>query len=39
MQLGARLGSPDLLKVMQYNPLLYYTYYAQVQDMTSKYSI
>jgi hypothetical protein len=30
MQLGARLGSPDMLKVMQYNPLLYYTYYAQV---------
>ena len=23
-------GSPDLLKALQYNPLLYYSYYAQM---------
>ena len=30
MQLSSAMNSPETLKTLQYNPLLYYTYYAQV---------
>ena len=28
--LGGGAGSPEMLKALQYNPLLYYSYYAQM---------
>ena len=31
MQLSSALSNPEAMKGLQYNPLLYYTYYAQVQ--------
>lgn len=30
IQLSAALNNPEMMKHLQYNPLLYYTYYAQV---------
>ena len=31
MQLSTAFNNPEALKNLQYNPILYYTYYAQVQ--------
>ena len=35
MQLSSAMSSPENMKAMQYNPLLYYTYYAQVWKLFS----